>query len=148
MTDKELKKLSRAELLEMLLQQTQEVDRLKSEIAQLEVRLQQRQLQHETAGNIAQAALQVSGIFEAAQAAADQYLENVSALEAKTQMRCQLMEEQTKEKCKDYVRKAEIDAKKFWEEIREEIRDPYIAHERWMQIESAITGKKYEKLEF
>ena len=58
------------------------------------------------------------------------------------------MEEQTKEKCKDHIRKAEMDAKKFWEEIREEIRDPYIAHERWMQIESAITGKKYEKLEF
>ena len=123
MTNKELKRLSRAELLEMLLQQTQEVDRLKSEIAQLEERLQQRQLQYESAGNIAQAALQVSGIFEAAQAAADQYLENVSSLEAKTQERCRLLEEQTKEKCEDYVRKAEIDAKKFWEEVEKGVDD-------------------------
>ena len=82
MTDKELKKLSRAELLEMLLLQTREVDRLKEKVAQLEERLQQRQLQQESAGNIAQAALQVSGIFEAAQTAADLYLENITALES------------------------------------------------------------------
>ena len=148
MTDKELKKLSRAELLEMLLMQTREVDRLNGKVAELEDRLQQRRLQYENAGDIAQAALQVSGIFEAAQAAADLYLENVTALESKTEERCRLLEEQTEEKCKAYIRKAEMDANKFWEEIREEIRDPYLAHERWMQIESAITGKKYEKIEF
>ena len=148
MTDKVLKKLSRAELLEMLLLQTREVDRLKEKVAQLEERLQQRQLQQESAGNIAQAALQVSGIFEAAQTAADLYLENITALESKIEEKCRLLEEKTEEKCKAYVRNAERDANEFWEEIRDEIRDPYLAHERWMQIESAITGKKYEKLEF
>ena len=80
MTDKELKKLSRYELLEMLLEQSKEVQRLKEELEKANALLEERQILIHNAGSIAQAALKLNGVFEAAQKAADQYLENIKQI--------------------------------------------------------------------
>ena len=77
MTDKELQKLTRTELLELLLVQSKEIDRLNQQLEALQNQVQQRKITLAQAGNIAEAALQLNGIFEAAQAAADQYLESI-----------------------------------------------------------------------
>ena len=77
MTDKELRRLTRADLLEMLAAQGREKRRLEEELAEARERLADRGIQIKEAGSIAEAALRLSGVFEAAQAAADQYLENV-----------------------------------------------------------------------
>ena len=80
MTDQELRKLSRADLLELLLEQSKENERLREQLRQAEEQLADRKIEIETAGSIAQAALQQNGVFEAAQKAADQYLENIQRL--------------------------------------------------------------------
>lgn len=80
MTDKDLKKLSRAELLEMLLTQTKEVKRLSAELDEANRKLQDRRIMLENSGSIAEAALKLNDVFQAAQLAADQYLENVKQL--------------------------------------------------------------------
>ena len=77
MTEKELHKLKRAELLEMMLAQSREIEALRARIEQLETQLADREIRIQESGSIAEAALKLNGIFEAAQAAADQYLENV-----------------------------------------------------------------------
>ncbi len=77
MTDKELKKLTRAELLEMLLVQSREKQRLEEELQEVKGKLEEKEIRIAESGSIAEAALKLSGIFEAAQKAADQYLENV-----------------------------------------------------------------------
>ncbi|MBQ8621567.1 MAG: hypothetical protein IJ422_04550 [Oscillospiraceae bacterium] len=87
MTDKELKRLNRAELLELLLVQTKEVERLRHELAEARQELADRRLGLRKAGNLAQAVLAVNGVMEAAQAAANQYLENIAALEAEARER-------------------------------------------------------------
>ncbi len=77
MTEKELHKLKRAELLEMMLAQSREIESLRARIEELEEKLADREIRIQESGSIAEAALKLNGIFEAAQAAADQYLENV-----------------------------------------------------------------------
>ncbi|MCH5211336.1 MAG: DNA repair protein [Oscillospiraceae bacterium] len=77
MTDKELRKLRRGELLEMLLEQTKENETLKNRIADLEARIDTREIIIKESGSIAEAALKLNGVFEAAQKAAEQYLENI-----------------------------------------------------------------------
>ena len=77
MTEKELHKLKRGELLEMMLAQSREIDSLRARIRELEKKLSDREIRIHESGSIAEAALKLNGIFEAAQAAADQYLENV-----------------------------------------------------------------------
>lgn len=77
MTEKELHKLKRGELLEMMLAQSREIDALRARVSELEEKLADREIRIRESGSIAEAALKINGIFEAAQAAADQYLENV-----------------------------------------------------------------------
>lgn len=77
MTEKELKKLNRAELLEMLVATMKETKRLEESVAALQQQLDDRMIAVDKSGSIAEAALQLNGVFRAAQAAADQYLENI-----------------------------------------------------------------------
>lgn len=80
MTDRELKKLSRAELLEMLLAQTEENERLGQEITQLKAQIDDRVLIMEQSGTMAEAALKLNEVFEAADQAAKQYLDSVKQM--------------------------------------------------------------------
>ena len=77
MTEKELRRLSRRELLEMLITRTMENERLTEELQQAQKELSDRKFIQEHAGSMAEAALQLNGVFEAADRAAKQYLENI-----------------------------------------------------------------------
>ena len=79
---KELKRMNRAELLELLIAQMEENERLEARLDEAEAQLQNRQLVMDHAGSIAEAALALNGVFEAAEAAAQQYLESVRNQEA------------------------------------------------------------------
>lgn len=73
MRDKELRKLSRTELLELLVELGRENIALQERLARAEAELADRRMQLQDCGSIAEAALKLSGIFEAAQQAADLY---------------------------------------------------------------------------
>ena len=106
MTDKELRRLSRSELLEMLIRQTQENEKLSQELQQCRAELDERRITAEKAGSIAQAALKLNGVFEAAQAAADQYVASVQ------QMSGDQIREETRRQVEGLVVKAQqYDAK-------------------------------------
>ena len=79
MPDRELRRMSRTELVEIIYALKQSEDQLKAENAALTSQLQERQLHIENAGSIAQAALELNRVFEAAQAAADDYTASVRA---------------------------------------------------------------------
>ena len=74
MTNKELRKLSRAELIDILFELQTQNENLTAENRELAAQLESRQFQITEAGSIAEAALRLNGVFEAAQAAADQYV--------------------------------------------------------------------------
>ena len=112
MTDKELQKLGRRELLQMLLEQAKEAERLGALLkeseekyrelednyerlrgrldkkdaqihnlrATLQTEREKREMDMENVGSIAEAALKLNGVFEAAQRAANQYLQSVREL--------------------------------------------------------------------
>jgi hypothetical protein len=77
MTSKELRKLSRRELIEILLAQTREMEQLKAELSTKNELLEKREISIRESGSIAEAALRLSGIFEDAQRAADTYLAEI-----------------------------------------------------------------------
>jgi len=80
MTDKELRKLNRSELLELMLEQSREIDRLQAELEETREALQERNLKIESCGSIAEAAAEVNSLFHAAQRAADMYILNVQRI--------------------------------------------------------------------
>ena len=91
MTDKELKRIGRAELLELLLAQSEENELLQARVDELEQELRNREIIIENAGTIADAAFQLNGVFEAAGSAAVQYLENIKRLNRQLELKAQEM---------------------------------------------------------
>lgn len=72
-----LRKLSKLQLLELLAQQERELQSLRKALEEKDAELAERKLMIEESGSIAEAALRLNKVFEAAQQAADQYLENL-----------------------------------------------------------------------
>jgi len=80
MTDQELKKLKRDELLQIMIAQSKRITALKKRVEELEKEIATKDIILEEAGNIAEASLRLNRIFEDAQAAADQYLYNIKKM--------------------------------------------------------------------
>ena len=80
MTEKELRKLKRVELLELLVEQTTEMEELRSQLAQAQKALEERDILLQKAGSIAEAALALNKVFEAADQAAKDYVASVKAV--------------------------------------------------------------------
>lgn len=112
MTEKDLKRLSRSELLELLLIQTKQTERLSQELEKTERLLADRNLKMEKAGDLAQAALAVNGVMESAQAAAKQYLDNMARMEQETKARCEKMLAEAKQEAAQILREARKAEKK------------------------------------
>lgn len=94
MADKDLKRLSRADLVEIIYEQQKQLDALQAKVLQLEELQKQRSLCMESAGSIAEAALQLNDVFTAAQAAADQYLTSVQSASAESEQKIAQAEHQ------------------------------------------------------
>lgn len=77
MADKELRKLQKMELLEILVDQRKRIDELEKELAETREKLEDREIQIRNSGSIAEASLKLTNVFVEAQKAADLYLENV-----------------------------------------------------------------------
>lgn len=75
--EKELRKLKRSDLLELMLVQSEEIDRLREELDRTKQQLEEKTIQIQQAGSIAEAAVQISGLLNAAQEAADIYLQSI-----------------------------------------------------------------------
>ncbi|EID18438.1 hypothetical protein [Streptococcus anginosus] len=81
MEQKELRKLRRVDLLELLVTQAKENEQLRQQVQKLQAELNSRKILVEKAGSIADASIALNKLFETAQATADQYLENIKRME-------------------------------------------------------------------
>jgi hypothetical protein len=73
----DLRKLKKKDLLEIMLKQGEEIDRLRAQVADLEAKLEDRNFTFDKIGSIAEASLAVTDIFKEAEKAAVIYLENI-----------------------------------------------------------------------
>ena len=100
MTEKEIKKLNRQDLLVLLTEQTARANQLEEKLLDAEARLKERNLVVESCGTMAEASLKLNDVFKAVDDAAAQYLENVKQL-------CEKQEEQSKQLEAESRQKAE-----------------------------------------
>lgn len=152
MADKDLRKLNRAELLELLIAQTKENELLQGQIVELngkldamQTQLEQRQILIQNAGSIAEASLLLNGVFDAAQLAAQEYLENIRVLSQQqetyarqteeqaqekaqkmlqeTEQRCQQLESATKQRCDEMTEKAHKESQAYWNLVSRKLNE-------------------------
>lgn len=118
MTQQDLKHLSRADLLELLLEQSRENEALRSENEQLREQQSRQEIMLDNAGSIAEASLRLNGVFEAAQRACDQYTANIEKLNARQHRICSRMEKETRENCRKMVEETRKECDRMLEEAQ------------------------------
>lgn len=135
MKQPDLRGLSRGDLLEILVQQAEELERLRKENEAYRQQLQEKKLALDEAGSIAEAALKVSGIFDAAQQASARYLESIEVLSVQkqkdaenarqlleeTQVKCSAMWEDTQKRCEKMLEKAKRESMDYWIRVSKKI---------------------------
>ena len=106
--------------------------------------LKMRKIAIDEAGSIAEAALQLNGVFEAAQASCEQYMDNIRTLSdrqeavcrrreedsiqraaarlSETERRCAAMEAETKEKCENMLAKAKTESEAYWKDVSRKLQ--------------------------
>lgn len=116
MTTKELRKLRRAELLQLLLDQVQENEQLKSRVNAMTTQLNKQRIACENAGSIAEAALALSNIFQDADQVARKYLQEVEELTARQEQELREKADQAREQADKLVADAMVAAAAVREE--------------------------------
>ena len=123
MTDKELRKLNRADLLELLLMLKKENDQLTRQVQQLQAQVDDRKIVVDKAGSIAEASLQLNGVFESAQAACGQYMENIEKLSTRQEEVCRQMELRTRQNCERMIAEAKQQSQAYWDEYTARVQE-------------------------
>lgn len=97
MTNKDLKKFTRKELLEVLVYQGKEIERLQNELRLANEKLGSRELCMKNAGSIAEAALSLNHIFQDADEAGKQYVASIKKMAQIEQEKLKAIEQKEKE---------------------------------------------------
>lgn len=97
MTDRELRKLNRTELLELLVAQGRELTAVQRQLDEAREQLKTREIVLEKAGSIAEASIQLNNVINAAQRAADQYTYNMERFCAEHMAQCEAEEAERRE---------------------------------------------------
>lgn len=108
MTDKEIRRLGRTELVSMLQTQAEENKELRQRLEQAQAQLDCREIPLDKAGTLAEAASQIGAIFESAQNDAAEYLENIKRFDEQSESICRQMEAEASEKAEQI--RAEADS--------------------------------------
>lgn len=163
MTDKELRSLGRKELLQLLLEQTKENEQLQQQLKQAQAALQDKTIKIDQAGSLAEASLQLNGVFEAAQAACAQYTDNIANLSQRQEAICAQMETESREKadaivqkaqqeaealeqetravCVQMIEKARAESQSYWEAVSQRLTQFSAEHAELEKLLSVISGK-------
>ena len=148
MTEKELQRLNRRELLEMLISQMEKNEYLQQKLEEAEEKLSSRQIALQNAGSIAEASLQLNSVFESAQAAAEQYLENIAHMNEQQEKIAQRMNEEARKQAAAivaeadaYSNKTRTEADAYWKQVSDKIQSLLQQQESLRQL--LRTGRDY-----
>lgn len=137
MKGKEIKHLSRGELLELLIAERRRNTALENELKQAKERLEDREIKIQRAGTLAEAALNINDVLAAADAAARQYLENVKHMDFSAQDESERLRRATERRCQEMVEKAQREANAYWESVKKRIE---LLVADYPQLRSALSG--------
>lgn len=110
MTDKEVKRLSRPQLIDIIYQLQTKNEELAEENQRLRNALTSKRIQMEKVGNIAEAALELNGVFQAAQDAAEHFLSEVQTIRSLADTERQQTILDAQEEARQIVKQAEQEA--------------------------------------
>ena len=120
MTDKEFKRLSRSQLIDIIYQLQVKQEELTADNEKLSKALDDKRLRVNKAGNIAEAALEIHNVMQAAQDAAAHYLEEI---QIRVDNEYQQILKEAKEKAANIIEKAHEEADEIVAQAKKENPD-------------------------
>lgn len=127
MISKDLKRLSRRELVDIIYQLKKNEQEMQEEIESLKNELQDKRIRISMAGSIADAAMSVTNVFSAAQVTADLYLSEISCMKEETEKECAKKIADAKDKVKEIF----ADGEKKFDMLKSAYQNEYV---KWQQL--------------
>ena len=143
MISKELKRLSRRELVDIIYQLKKNEQKMQEEIESLKNELLDKRIRISTAGSIADAAISVTHLFSTAQMTADLYLREISCMKENTEKECEKKIEDAEKK----VKKILADGEKKFDTLKAAYKSEYA---KWQQLRTqnaVLEANKQESCE-
>ena len=106
MTDKEFKRLTRAQLIEIIYQLQVKLEEVSADNQRLKAELMDKRVRMNQVGSIADAVLEINNVMQAAQSAADQYLEEIRQLRSEAEEDCRKIREEAQKEAEEIVSRA------------------------------------------
>ncbi len=143
MISKELKRLSRRELVDIIYQLKKNEQEMQEEIESLKNELEDKRIHISTAGSIADAAMSVTNVFSTAQMTADLYLREISLMKEDTEKECATKMEDAKKKVEEIL----ADGEKKFAVLKAAYKSEYA---KWQQLRiqnAVLEANKQESCE-
>jgi vacuolar-type H+-ATPase subunit H len=131
MISKELRKLNRRELVDVIYQLKKNEEQLQERISALEAELENRRINLSVAGSIAEATTDITGIFSVAQATADLYLREIASMRDEAQKEAEKMIEEAEKKVETIM----ADGKRQFDALAAHYKTDY---NKWQQLQAEI----------
>lgn len=144
---KELKSLSRGDLLELLLAQTERVEQLEQELDEAKKKLDSRDILIDKSGTLAEAALSINRVWQAADQAAAQYLENVLRLYDEQMEKVKKLDQECVQKSEELLRHAKESTASLEQETAEKCRAMELESQAKCEAMERETRTKCETME-
>ena len=128
MINKELKHLSRRELINIIYQLKKNEQEMQEEIESLKNELGDKRIRISTAGSIADAAMSVTNVFSTAQMTAELYLREISFMKEDTEKECAKKIEDAEKKVKEIL----ADGEKKFNTLKVAYKNEYA---KWQQLQ-------------
>ena len=128
MINKELKHLSRRELVDIIYQLKKNEQEMQEEIESLKNELGDKRIRISTAGSIADAAMSVTNVFSTAQMTAELYLREISLMKEDTEKECAKKIEDAEKKVKEIL----ADGEKKFNTLKVAYKNEYA---KWQQLQ-------------
>ena len=135
MVSKELKKLSRRELVDIIYQLKKNEQLLRDEIASLQEALQDKRIHLSTAGSIAEAAISITNIFSSAQTTADLYLQEIACMKQGAEIECVKIIDKAKQQAAEMIAESEEQCTILNKLYQRELEKWYELHQEVQSLE-------------
>ena len=142
MNSKELKRLNRRELVDIIYQLKKNEQEMQEVIAALEKEVQDKRIRISAAGSIADAAMSVTNVFSSAQQTADIYLYEISKMKEDTERECAIKLKEAEDKVKEII----ADGEKKYTNLKAYYKKDYKKWKRLQEEIAALEEKKKRRL--
>lgn len=138
MNGKELKRLSRRELVEIIYQLKKNEQEMQEKLDAMQQEIEDKRIKISNAGSIADAATSITELFNISQTTADIYLQEIVAMKEETKKECEQMIAEANQKVDNILNQGQ----RQFADLRASYK---VEYKKWQQLQNEIEEMQNKK---